>query len=71
MEPITNEETYLAALAGDSVVLPDPITRKEIFLAAAAGMAVPVPDPITREEVYLSRITTGDRSGEVFGRVVM
>lgn len=65
MEPITNEEVYLAALAGDSVVLPEPITRKEIFLAAAAGMAVSVPDPITREEMYLSRITPGDGSGVV------
>lgn len=65
MEPITNEETYLAAIAGDSVVLPEPITRKEIFLAAAAGMSVSVPDPITREEMYLSRITPGDGSNVV------
>jgi len=65
MEPITNEEVYLAALVGDSVVLPDPITRKEIFLAAAAGMAVSVPDPITREEMYLSQIKPGDGSGVV------
>lgn len=65
MEPITNEEKYLAALTGESVVLPDPITRKEIFLAAAAGVPVSIPDPITREEMYLSQIKPGDGSGVV------
>lgn len=65
MEPITNEEKYLAALTGESVILPDPITRKEIFLAAAAGVPVSVPDPITREEIYLSQIKPGDGTGVV------
>lgn len=36
LEPITREETYLAAAAGQSVETPEPITRKEMFLDAIA-----------------------------------
>ncbi len=34
MEPITREETYLAAAAGQKVVPPKPVTRQEMFLQA-------------------------------------
>lgn len=36
LEPITREETYLAAAAGQIVETPEPITRKEMFLDAIA-----------------------------------
>lgn len=34
LTPITREETYLAAIAGEDVTTPDPICRPEEFLAA-------------------------------------
>ena len=34
LTPITREETYLAAIAGEEVSVPDPICRKEEFLDA-------------------------------------
>ena len=36
LEPITREEQYLAAAAGESVNLPKPITREEMYLYAIA-----------------------------------
>jgi len=35
--PVTREEMYLSAAAGENTELPEPITRKELFLAKAAG----------------------------------
>lgn len=37
LTPITREETYLAAIAGEDVSAPDPVIRKEEFLAAIDG----------------------------------
>ena len=34
LTPITREETFLAAIAGEEVTVPDPVIRKEEFLAA-------------------------------------
>lgn len=56
--PITREELYYSAMAGQNTSLPEPITRKEFYLAKAAGMAVESPTPITREEQYLEAIQT-------------
>lgn len=50
---------YLAAMAGEAVVLPEPVTRLDHFYAKAAGMDVQTPPPITREEKYLSQINPG------------
>lgn len=62
-DPITREETYLAALSGESVNLPEPITREEMYLAAAAGMAVELPNPITRKEQFLMRVVENGSTG--------
>lgn len=66
-DPITREETYLAAMSGESVNLPEPITREEMYLAAAAGIAVELPEPITRKEQFLMRVVenggNADQSG--------
>lgn len=35
IDPITREEMFLSALAGNDIQLPDPITRAEIFLSEA------------------------------------
>ena len=62
-EPITREETYLAAAAGEGGTLPEPLTREEMYLAKAAGQAVTTPDPITRKEMYLEAIAEGGGGG--------
>lgn len=36
MDPITREEQFLAAAAGDSVDLPEPITNVEVYLKRIA-----------------------------------
>lgn len=56
MDPITREEMYLSAAAGESVTLPDPITRREKYLAKLAGEDVNTPDPVTREEMFLEAV---------------
>ena len=63
-KPVTREETYLAAMAGDAVNLPSPVTREEYYLAAGAGMDVNLPEPITRKERFLKRIAEGSGNGE-------
>lgn len=69
MEPITNEEKYLAALTGESVVLPEPFTTTQMFMARAAGMDVNPPAPFTNDQMYwakiIERIESGDGSGVV------
>lgn len=62
-EPVTREDLYMAAAAGESVQLPTPITRRELFLAKAAGMDVVTPEPITREEAFLANIHPGSGGG--------
>lgn len=52
-DPITREETYLAALSGEAVSLPDPITRNEMYLAYLCGMDVNLPAPITRKDYFM------------------
>lgn len=54
LEPITREEMYLAAAAGQDVTPPEPITRKEMFLAQLAGMEVDTPVAYTRSEMFLA-----------------
>lgn len=62
-EPITREETYLAAAAGEGGTLPEPLTREEMYLAKAAGQTVTTPAPITRKEMYLDAIAEGGGGG--------
>lgn len=62
-EPITREETYLAAAAGESVNLPTPVTREELFLAKLAGENVETPTPITRKEMFLEAAAQGGGGG--------
>lgn len=52
-DPITREETYLAALSGEAVNLPEPITRNEMYLAYLCGMDVNLPAPITRKDYFM------------------
>ena len=58
MNPITREESYLSAIAGNENPIPStPLTRKEHYLAKLAGQDVEVPTtPLTREECYLAAI---------------
>ena len=58
IEPISREEQYLAAVAGESGTTPDsPVTRREVYLAKAAGVYDgEIPEPVTREETYLKQI---------------
>ena len=64
-EPITREETFLAAAAGESVTLPTPVTREEMFLAKLAGQDVTTPNPITRKEMFLEAAAQGGGGGGV------
>lgn len=64
-DPITRQETYLAAAAGESVQLPEPITREEIYLAKMAGETVETPSPITRHEIFLDAAAQGGGGGGV------
>lgn len=64
-EPITREETYLAAAAGESVTLPTPVTREELFLAKLAGEDVETPTPVTRKEMFLEAAAQGGGGGGV------
>lgn len=61
--PITREEMFLTAAAGQDVNLPKPITREETFLAAIAGMDVNIPTPETRKEMYLAAIAENTGGG--------
>ena len=47
LTPITREETYLAAIAGEDVTVPDPVTRHEEFLAAIDGHVDSVEQDVT------------------------
>lgn len=47
LTPITREETYLAAIAGEDVTVPDPVTRHEEFLAAIDGHVDAVEQDVT------------------------
>lgn len=58
-EPITREEMFLSAVAGESATLPAPVTREELFLAKAAGENVITPEPVTRREMFLDAIAAG------------
>ncbi|MBR2583125.1 MAG: hypothetical protein IKD61_07000, partial [Oscillospiraceae bacterium] len=62
-EPITREETFLAAAAGESVTLPTPVTREELFLAKLAGENIETPTPITRKEMFLEAAAQGGGGG--------
>lgn len=64
-EPITREEQFLSAAAGNEVNLPTPITREEMYLAKAAGVNINITmlDPITRKERYLHALAEGGGSG--------
>lgn len=72
LTPITREETYLAAIAGEDVSTPDPICRKEEFLAAIDGhvdavegdvadLAAIVPTPVALDEGKV--LTAGSTAG--------
>lgn len=62
-EPITREEMFLSAVAGESATLPAPVTREELFLAKAAGENVITPEPVTRREMFLDAIASGGGGG--------
>lgn len=72
LTPITREETYLAAIAGEDVTVPDPVTRHEEFLAAIDGhvdsveqdvtdLAAIVPTPAALDEGKV--LTAGSTAG--------
>lgn len=63
-EPITREEHYLSAIAGEITELPEsPLTRREHYLAKIAGQDVITPTPITREDMYLDFIAEHGSGG--------
>lgn len=64
-EPITREETFLAAAAGESVSLPTPVTREELYLAKLAGQDVETPTPVTRKEMFLEAAAQGGGGTDV------
>lgn len=64
LNPITREETYLAAIAEGGTTDLKPITRKEKYLAYIAGQDITPPKPITREERLLAQIVPGSSSSE-------
>ena len=53
LKPITREELFLAAAAGQDVTVPEPITRKEMFLAKLVNKDASVPAAITRDEHFI------------------
>lgn len=53
LNPITREELFLAAAAGQDVTVPEPITRKEMFLAKLVNKDAAVPAAITRDEYFI------------------
>lgn len=63
--PITREEQFLSAAAGNEVNLPTPITREEMYLAKAAGVNININvlDPITRREKYLAALAESGGGG--------
>lgn len=55
MIAITNEEKYLAKIAGEEITTPEPVLRKEQYLSAIANGEGTIPElPYTREEQYLA-----------------
>lgn len=65
LDPITRQEMFLSAAAGESVELPTPITRKEMYLAKAAGEDVNTPEPVTREEIFLEAVAERGSGGDI------
>lgn len=52
---MTNEEKYLAKIAGENVETPEPVLRKEQYLNYIANESGEIPElPVTREERYLA-----------------
>ena len=67
LTPITREETYLAAIAGEEVSVPDPICRKEEFLDAidthigsVEGDVSNVSGAVTALQTQIPASTAGD-----------
>ena len=67
LTPITREETYLAAIAGEEVSVPDPICRKEAFLDAidthigsVEGDVSTVSGAVTALQTQIPASTAGD-----------
>lgn len=67
LTPITREETYLAAIAGEEVSTPDPICRKEEFLDAidthigsVEGDVSNVSGAVTALQTQIPASTAGD-----------
>lgn len=61
--PVTRNEVFLAAAAGEIVTLPTPVTREELFLAKLAGEDVETPTPVTRKEMFLEAAAQGGGGG--------
>ena len=56
LEPLTRKQKYLAALCGDTVVIPDyPIVADEFYLAALCGQSVTVPEPHTSLQMLMAQ----------------
>ena len=61
MIAITNEEKYLAKIAGEELTTPEPVLRKEQYLSAIANGEGAIPElPVTREERYLAILAGED-----------
>ena len=61
IEPITNEEHLLSAIAGEGESGITPVTRQEKYLSAIAGETdlpakMQEEGPLTREEIYYQKI---------------
>lgn len=74
LTPITREETYLAAIAGEDVTPPDPVIRKEEFLAAIDGHVGDVESAVGEVESAVvdleSAVTNLESAGEALASVV-
>lgn len=68
LNPITREEMYLAAAAGQEVPVPEPITRTEMFLANLANNASMFV-PVTQEE-YDALVASGTVDGSKYYLIV-
>lgn len=63
LNPITREEMYLAAAAGQEVEVPKPITRKEMFLAKLVNNDAATPAAVTRSEMFIAMAAENGAGG--------
>ena len=62
-EPITREEMYLAAIAGEAVIPPEPITRIEMYLDAILKSGGGTGEGDMKKSVYDSDLSVANAGG--------